>query len=65
MMKPAAWTRPAYSGLTISSGGLKEEDGILVTDGTQPPNTRYSVTLSVPGSDKPITALKFTIFPDD
>lgn len=62
--KDQTWIPPEIVDLKISSGALKHKDGVIFTEGTQPQDTTYNVTLRAPANTGSFTALKFTILPD-
>ena len=59
------WISPAIVSSSVSQGSIEEKKGILSTEGTQPPGTSYSVTLDPQQLRGPLSAIKFTIHPDD
>jgi hypothetical protein len=62
--KSQNWILPEIVDLKISSGSLKQKHGVIFTEGTQPVDTTYNVTLHPTKNTGPFTALKFTILPD-
>ena len=59
------WIQPTVEKFSVSSGTLSENTGILSTEGPQPPGTSYNITLQPPQLGGPLTAIKFSILPDD